>query len=211
MLVDNVSAHKIIFLNADKSFYQKNGRFKSSNFSSDCLQQEYSRECMYEQMSDVLGLALINANKEIEQCRAKIVPIEELKSIKRAKTVLEIGKSEIDKVLLEKYKNNSEISFANSKIHKKRMRRNHLIIHGCAISAAGAAYALAQTPGGDEAALTTLTTGLAAGLCVNYNNAPVSVFAPMAAQILGKLLGETTLKYIIKWIPGAGNAGMRHW
>lgn len=158
-------------------------------------------------MSFVLNTALKNADNEIANSSNNIYDIEDLQNMKQAKELLRNGKNAIDEILIEKYKNNSLILFAGSDDeHKKRMKRNKAIIHGSAVTAAGAAAALAQVPAGDEAVLTTITLGMTGALCANYENASLAAFAPIASQIFGKVAGEAALKYALKWIPVAGNA-----
>lgn len=166
-----------------------------------------NKVCLLEQMSNVLDIAIKNANTDIENLPKNFNTLKELSDMQKARNFLVSGKNAMDEILAEKYKNNSLINFASStNEHKARMKSNKIIIHGCALTAATTAAALAQTPGGDEAALTALTLGMTAKLCSNYKDASISIFAPLAAQILGKLLGETAAKYAIKWIPGVGNA-----
>lgn len=203
MLVNSVDFSNIRYSSIPKS----NQKADTKNHNVQSFDDLKDESCLLEQISSVLDIALKQANNDINNPNKTIFSIDETKNMYIAKTILEIGKKSIDDILMEKYKNNSQILFAGSESeNKKRMRRNKWIIHGTATTAAGAAAVLAQTPGADEATLTALTTGMAAGLCLNYNNAPLSAFAPIASQILGKLAGEAALKFVIKWIHGVGNA-----
>lgn len=202
MLVNCVDFSNVRYSSAQKGINKPN--VQSLNVRN--LDDSKDESCLLEQISVSLDLALKNAENEINDSDKKIYSISEVKNMHIAKMILKIGKKSIDDLLIEKYKNNSQILFAGTESeNKKRMRKNKWIIHGVATTAAGTAAALAQTPVGDEAALTGLTTGMAAALCLNYDNASLGAFAPIASQILGKLVGEAALKYVIKWVPGVGN------
>lgn len=203
MLVNCVNFSNVRF----SSIQKNNQKFDIKNQDVRNLDDSKDDSCLLEQISSVLDVALKHAEEDMNNPNKTIFSIDEIKNMYIAKMILKIGKKSIDDILIEKYKNNSQILFAGSKSENKlRMMRNKCIIHGCATTAAAAAAGLAQTPGGDEAVLTALTTGMTAALCLNYNNAPLSSFTPIASQVFGKYAGEAALKYVLKWIPGIGNA-----
>ncbi len=83
----------------------------------------------------------------------------------------------------------------------------NVLIHGFAISHAVTAAALSQTIGGDEAALMFLTVTMIIGISRVYNR-PMGVGEALA--ILGVFggfyAGTRGAVFLVKWIPGIGNA-----
>ncbi len=146
-------------------------------------------------LSNVMKVATENINRDIvalERVGVEKEKIEELKEIKNAFKIFE-----------NNLKEDKSISFTGSK--ENRMIKNHFIIHSAACSAAASAFALAQVPGGDEAALTAITLGMATAICKNYSD--VNSWAPSAvlSVVAGKMVGERLAAQIYKYIPGLGN------
>jgi len=88
---------------------------------------------------------------------------------------------------------------------RRRLVVNHFVIHGHATAAAGSAAALAQVPGGDEAALTVITTSMTGSLCANYKVLSAALVVAYMGIISGGLLGKMAASYLYRWIPVAGN------
>lgn len=89
---------------------------------------------------------------------------------------------------------------------KERLIRNHYIIHGSAVIASGSAFALSQVPGGDEAALTAITSLMIGSLCANYGKLTSAMIGVYLGIVSGSLVGKMVAAYLYKWIPWAGNA-----
>lgn len=83
----------------------------------------------------------------------------------------------------------------------------NVIIHGFAIARAVTAATLSQTVIGDEAALTALTIAMIVGISRVYNR-PWGVGNALAflGCFAGFYLGTRGAVFLIKWIPGIGNA-----
>jgi uncharacterized protein (DUF697 family) len=90
--------------------------------------------------------------------------------------------------------------------YRRRMIVNHLIIHGNSVTAAGSAAGLAQVPGGDEAALTAITTSMVGSLCGNYKVLSAGLVLTYLAIISGGLLGKVGVSYLYRFVPFLGNA-----
>lgn len=88
---------------------------------------------------------------------------------------------------------------------RRRMVINHLIIHGHASGAAASAGLLAQVPGGDEAALTAITSSMIGSLCANYRVLTAGVLISYLGILSGSLLGKMGASYLYRWVPGLGN------
>lgn len=172
-----------------------------------CINQK-NKKFEEKYLSVLYDIAILNANLDIENAKENGISETELQNMIFAKKVLEIAKFGVDSIKRENDKKQVEPSFSSKKINnpEERMKNNKLIIHGCATVAACSAAALAQTPAGDEAVLTALTTGMVARLCLNYEDASLAIFTPIAAQVFGKVIGEATAKIILSWIPYVGNA-----
>jgi len=158
-----------------------------------------------EKLNKIYDIAINNANLEIEQKKKKGVSEQELSEMDKAKSILEMGKMGAEDLIQSKETSASaNISFCGSK--EVRMKKNHIIIHTSATAAAASAAALAQVPGGDEAALTAITLGMAGALCNNYGSMETSIISACGAQAVGAAAGKMASSYLYKWIPGAGNA-----
>lgn len=83
----------------------------------------------------------------------------------------------------------------------------NVLIHGFAVAHAITAAALAQTVVGDEAALTALTITMIIGISRVYNR-PVGVGEALSVLgiFAGFYLGTRGAVFLVKWIPGIGNA-----
>lgn len=83
----------------------------------------------------------------------------------------------------------------------------NVIIHGFAVTHAVTAAALSQTVAGDEAALGTLTVTMIIAISRVYNR-PYGVGEALAVLSLyaGFYLGTRGALFLVKWIPGIGNA-----
>ncbi len=88
---------------------------------------------------------------------------------------------------------------------KKKM--TGMMIHGFAIAHAATAALLAQTFVGDEAALTTLTIAMIISVA-KMNGADWDAGAALAflGVFIGGYVGVRGATFLIKWIPGIGNA-----
>lgn len=88
---------------------------------------------------------------------------------------------------------------------KKRM--TGMMIHGFAVAHAATAAVLAQTLVGDEAALTALTVAMIIAVA-RLNGADWDAGAALAflGIFIGSYVGVRGATFLIKWIPGIGNA-----
>lgn len=88
---------------------------------------------------------------------------------------------------------------------KKRM--SGMMIHGFAVAHALTAALLAQTLVGDEAALTALTVAMIIAVA-KLNGADWDSGAALAflGVFIGGYLGVRGATFLVKWIPGVGNA-----
>lgn len=90
-------------------------------------------------------------------------------------------------------------------IYKKRV--TGFIIHGFAVSHAIAAASLSQTLLGDEAVLTALTVAMILTIAkVNGRDWDVGEALSFLGVLAGWYLGTRGAVFLIKWIPGVGNA-----
>lgn len=81
------------------------------------------------------------------------------------------------------------------------------IIHGFAVAHAVTAFSLSQTLVGDEVALTSLTVGMVISISrVNGQDWGVSEGLALIGTMAGYYLGSRGLVFLVKWIPGIGNA-----
>ncbi|AHF94854.1 hypothetical protein OPIT5_28485 [Opitutaceae bacterium TAV5] len=81
------------------------------------------------------------------------------------------------------------------------------VIHGFAVAHAGTAAALSQTLIGDEAALTALTITMIIVISrVNGKEWGVGEGLALIGTMAGYYLGTRGLVFLVKWIPGIGNA-----
>lgn len=86
-------------------------------------------------------------------------------------------------------------------------RLTGFIIHGFAVAHAGAAALLAQTLVGDEAALTILTVAMILSIArVNNRSWGVADALSVIGVLAGTYLGSRGAVFLVKWIPGIGNA-----
>lgn len=65
---------------------------------------------------------------------------------------------------------------------------------------------MAQVYGGQEVALTGITTLMAGTLCVNYQAFDKSLVATFLSVLSGSIIGKTIASYAWRWLPGWGNA-----
>lgn len=83
----------------------------------------------------------------------------------------------------------------------------NIIIHGFALAHAITAGALAQTLVGDEAALTALTTAMIITIALVYGRSySIGKALGLLGTFAGFYLGSRGAVFLIKWIPGIGNA-----
>lgn len=81
------------------------------------------------------------------------------------------------------------------------------IIHGFAFTHAAAAALLAQTLVGDEAVLTTLTVAMIVAIArVNNRSWGVGDALAMIGVLAGWYVGTRGVIFLVKWVPGIGNA-----
>ncbi|MCZ8098408.1 MAG: 50S ribosome-binding GTPase [Burkholderiales bacterium] len=122
--------------------------------------------------------------------------------IEDARQIL-IQRAERERELLEKQKQEELRRYDQEK--QERMVMNHWIIHGSASGAAATGAALSQVPGGNEAALTAITTLMIGMLCANYNKLSRSLIWSYLGIISGTLIGKTAASYAWRFFPGVGN------
>jgi len=122
--------------------------------------------------------------------------------IEDAKRIL-IERAENERKRLEQQQKERLRQYEQQK--KERMVINHWIIHGSAFSAAGATGALAQVPGGNEAALTAITSIMIGMLCANYNKLTRQLVLTHLGIISGALIGKSAASYVWRYFPGVGN------
>ena len=99
----------------------------------------------------------------------------------------------------------NELVLKEDEDKKTRLILNHFIIHGAAATAGTSALVLAQVPGGDELALTAVTTAMATALCKNYNKLSRQLVLTYLSLISGSLLGKMGASYLYRWMPFLGN------
>ncbi len=89
----------------------------------------------------------------------------------------------------------------------RRIVMVNVLIHGFAVAHAATAAALSQTLVGDEAALTTLTVSMIISISRVYNR-PFGVGEGLAVLGIfgGFYVGTRGAVFLVKWIPGIGNA-----
>ncbi len=99
----------------------------------------------------------------------------------------------------------NELILKEDEDKKTRLMLNHFIIHGAAATAGTSAFVLAQMPGGDELALTAVTTAMTTALCKNYNKLSRQLILTYLSVISGSLLGKMGASYLYRWMPFLGN------
>lgn len=83
----------------------------------------------------------------------------------------------------------------------------NVIIHGFALAHAITAAALSQTLVGDEAALTAMTTAMIIVIALLYGRSySIGKALALIGTFGGFYLGTRGAVFLIKWIPGIGNA-----
>lgn len=81
------------------------------------------------------------------------------------------------------------------------------IIHGFAVTHAAAAALLAQTMVGDEATLTALTVAMILSIArANKKSWDIGDALSVIGVLAGSYLGTRGALFLVKWIPGIGNA-----
>jgi uncharacterized protein (DUF697 family) len=83
--------------------------------------------------------------------------------------------------------------------------RSELIIHGAALSAAGAA-ASTVIPGSDAVLIMPIQVGMVAAIAHQYGIEPTaSVLRSTVYATLGSIVGKAGAGVLLRWVPVAGN------
>lgn len=84
--------------------------------------------------------------------------------------------------------------------------RPFIVIHLCAIVAAGVGAGLAQLPGSDAPVLVALQTAMILGLADHFEvRLPRVAFVELALTLAATMVGRGLSQALCGWIPGFGN------